>query len=291
MGIDTLFREKFLRIQTERNFSFALHTTIGSGGTAALAVSPESEEETAEVLSFLKMQKIPYCFLGAGANVLPKDGFWDGVVIRFHKLRFLSAEKNRITAGAGVTGGMLLDFAAAHSIGGFEPFAGIPMTVGGGAAMNAGIRNTHFSDIVVFVDGIVDGKLRRFSLDACGYSEKNSVFLQGIAITRVCFQGVISDCIAQNTAEYLTARKRLPKGKSMGCTFVNPQGMYAGELIEKCGLKGLQVGKAHVSSEHANFIINDGNSSQDISDLIEIVKEKVWRQTGILLREEIRRIP
>ncbi len=291
MDIVSLFGEVFPRMQTERDFSFAAHTTIGSGGRAALAVSPDNEEELAKTLSFLDGQKIPYCFLGAGANVLPADGLWEGAVIRFHKLNRISVDGDRIYAGAGVTGGALLRCAGRHSLSGLEPFAGIPMTVGGGAAMNAGITCRHFSDLVLYVDGIVDGKVYRFSLGECGYSEKNSVFLQGIAIAGVCLKGVKSDRIAQNTAEYLAKRKHLPKGRSMGCTFVNPKGMSAGEIIDRCGLKGLRVGKAHVSDEHANFIINEGSSSQDISNLISIIKEEVKRQTGILLREEIRRLP
>ena len=77
----------------------------------------------------------------------------------------------------------------------------------------------------------------------------------------------------------------------MGCVFVNPQEISAGKLIEECGLKGAAVGGARVSEEHANFIINEGTSSNDVSELSAIIKETVRRKTGILLREEIRRIP
>ncbi len=291
MGIDTLFGKKFPYVRTEKHFSFATHTTIGSGGYAALSVLPQNDLETAAVIAYLESQKIPFCFLGAGANVLPSDGFWEGAVIRFRFLRGISVKENFIETDAGVSGGELLRVARIHSLGGFEPFAGIPMTVGGGAAMNAGVKNTHFSDLVEWVEGVENGKIRRFNLRECDYSEKNSVFLQGIAITRVCLRGVKSERIAQTTAGYLAARKHLPKGRSMGCTFVNPEGKSAGELIDRCGLKGRSVGKAYISTEHANFIINEGTSSNDVSELIAIIKETVRRKTGILLREEIRRIP
>lgn len=290
MDIYAVFGERFPRVQTERDFSFAAHTTIGCGGNAAFAVSPESAEETAEILSFLKAERIPYCFLGAGANVLPKDGYWEGVVIRFQRLCSLQAEDNLIYAGAGVSGGKLLRFATEQNLGGFEPLAGIPMTVGGGAAMNAGIRGTHFSDLVVSVRGVENGTMRTFTLKECGYSDKYSIFLQDIAITSVCLRGKKSNYVAQNIAYYLARRSALPKGRSMGCTFVNPEGMSAGEIIDRCGLKGLTVGKACVSDVHANFIINEGSSSRDVAELITVVKEEVKRQTGILLREEIRRI-
>ena len=90
--------------------------------------------------------------------------------------------------------------------------------------------------------------------------------------------------------QVLAERARLPKGRSMGCVFVNPDGESAGELIDRCGLKGARIGGAFVSSAHANFIISDGGSSADVSALIAFVRKQVYAQTGVLLREEIRRI-
>ena len=83
----------------------------------------------------------------------------------------------------------------------------------------------------------------------------------------------------------------MPVGKSMGCVFVNPQGRYAGKIIEECGLKGLSVGGAYVSELHANFIINKNGTADDVARLIDLVKRTVKEKTGIGLREEIRRIP
>lgn len=293
MDVCAVLTERFPKLETERDFSFAAHTTIGSGGIASLAVSPQSAEELADVLAFLESQNIPYCFLGAGANVLPPDGVYGGIVVRFHRLKTLYEHGGVIYAGAGVTGGELLRFAKSRSLGSFEPFTGIPMTVGGGVAMNAGIRDKHFSDLVSRVVGIEHGKIRTFSLEECAYSEKNSIFLRGIAVAGALLKAEHStpEQIEQETARYLLRRKHLPKGRSMGCTFVNPAGKSAGQIIQQCGLKGRSIGKAHVSNEHANFIINEGESSADIACLIDIVKEEVLRQTGIELREEIRRLP
>jgi len=284
--------EKFPRTKTERNFSFARHTTIGCGGTAAVAIYPTSKEETAEILTYLIREHIPYCFLGAGANVLPDDGFFEGAVILFSEMK-QTACGEFLFAGAGVTGTELIKVALEQGVGGFEPFAGIPTTVGGGVAMNAGIPVCHFGDLVERVEAVENGKIRLFSQKDCLFSEKNSVFLQKIAITGVYFRAEKKPkkAIEHAIAFHRAARAHLPKGRSMGCTFVNPKGTSAGKLIDLCGLKGLSVGKAHVSERHANFIINEGASASDVAALIAQIKEKVSHQTGITLREEIRRLP
>lgn len=288
-----LLEERFPTLEKECDFSFARHTFIGSGGIAALAISPQNIEESAECLTFLEENKIPYCFLGAGANVLPRDGKFEGVIVRFNRMKKLYLGAGCIYAGAGVTGGALLSFAERNFVTGFEPLTGIPTTVGGGVAMNAGIAVRHFSDLVLRVIAYQDGFVKSFAKDECRFSLKESVFLKGIAILGVYFKAekAPQEQIKAQTAYYLERRKHLPKGKSMGCTFVNPEGISAGALIEECGLKGRNIGKARVSERHANFIINEGTSSEDIAKLIDIVKEEVFIRSGIRLREEIRRIP
>ncbi len=292
MDVFRLIEENFPTVEKERGFSFAKHTCIGSGGRAAIAISPIDIEEAANCLNFLERNQISYCFLGAGANVLPRDGEYEGVVVRFDRMKKL-ALSDRLYAGAGVTGGKLLSFAENNSVTGFEPFAGIPTTVGGGVAMNAGIDEKHFSDMVISVIAYCDGVVKSYAKDECLFSLKNSIFLKGIAILGVYFKAekAAREKIKERTAFYLERRKHLPKGRSMGCTFVNPEGISAGALIDSCGLKGKRVGCARVSEEHANFIINEGTSSEDVARLIDEVKEEVYLRSGIRLREEIRRIP
>ena len=293
MDIFSLLERELPALHTERDFSFAQHTTIGSGGIAAVALYPSNLEESAQCLAFLKSNQIPYCFLGAGANVLPRDGRYEGAVIRFSRMKKLYQGTEYLYADAGVTGGELIAFAKCHSITGFEPFVGIPTTVGGGVAMNAGIAVRHFCDLVLSVIGCEDGQIKTFPPEACRFSLKKSVFLEGIAVLGVYFKAEMApqEDIKALLAHFAQLREHLPKGRSMGCTFVNPEGASAGELIDRCGLKGRCVGKAHVSKEHANFIINEGTCSEDVSRLIDEVKGEVYQKTGILLREEIRRIP
>ncbi len=280
-------------METQRGFSFASHTTIGCGGNATISVSPKTARETAELLTFFHDRGIKYCFLGAGANVLPYDEDYEGVVVRFHRLNTLKAADNMLIAGAGVTGGSLCRFARENGLGGLEPFAGIPMTVGGATAMNAGIAEHHISDLLEYAVAIVEGRICIFSRDECRFAEKYSVFQKKIAIVKVCLRAerrTIEE-IQRRTYCFLEKRKNLPKGRSMGCTFVNPAGLTAGKLIDECGLKGMRIGKAYVSPRHANFIINEGNCAQDVAKLIQTVKNEVSAKTGISLREEIKRIP
>lgn len=287
----TRLRARFPGLSWEENFSFARHTTIGCGGWAALAVTVPDGESAAALLGQMDLRRIPYCFLGAGANVLPGDGLYEGVVVRVGD-RALRADGETVRAGGGATGGALLRFAAAAGVGGFEPFTGIPMTVGGGVAMNAGIAERHFGDVVVRVRGVEGGKVREFSRRECRFREKDSLFLEGVLVTEaiLCGKAAGQGEIAARTEAYRARRASLPKGRSMGCVFVNPPGQSAGRLIEGCGLKGARIGGAAVSGRHANFILNEGATSAEIAALVSLVKERVRERTGILLKEEIRPI-
>lgn len=285
---------RFPTLAAERNFFFKTHTTIGCGGYAAVALSPASEEEAAELLLYLSREGIPHCYLGAGANVLPSEKFYEGVVVRFGRLNALRTNETVIYAGAGVTGGRLCRFARERDLSGLEFLTGIPMTAGGAVAMNAGVAEGHISDCAVRVLAIEKGKLKTLEARDCAFRTKSSIFLrEKIAVVGIYLKTAYAqnEQILRNTCYFQGKRAHLPKGRSMGCVFVNPEAGSAGKLIEECGLKGHTVGGAHVSTVHANFIINEGGSADDISELVAFVKDTVHKQTGILLREEIRRIP
>lgn len=292
LTVTQIIRSHFPKMRIQSPFGFASHTTIGCGGTAELAVYPTAEEFP-PLLRFLEQSGIAFCFLGAGANVLPSDGHFSGVVVRFSALRERAADGDLLFVGAGTTGGELCTLAKRRNLSGFEPFTGIPMTVGGGITMNAGVQDRHFSDVVRFVLAAEHGTLRLFSLQECEFSQKHSVFQSGIAVLGAVLQGTKSfeEEIDRRTCYYRLRRAHLPKGRSMGCTFVNPEGIGAGRLIESCGLKGLKIGGAVVSDAHANFILNEGGTAADVRTLIETVKRQVKENTGVELLEEIRYLP
>lgn len=291
MSLSSLLQSRFPSLEREDDFPLARHTTIGCGGCAETAVSPRDEGELCSLIAFLSKEKIPHYFLGAGANVLPPDGRYEGVAIRFCRMQKLLYREGLLFVGAGVTLGHLLCYARGHALGGFEPFTGIPATAGGATAMNAGVRDKRFSEVVERVLAVEGGKLRLLSRDDCRFSEKRSLFLGGIAVAGVFLKPELStpERIQARLHEYRLRRFSLPKGRSMGCVFVNPRGKSAGKLIEDCGLKGLRVGRAFVSERHANFIINEGERAEDVSRLADTVSRIVRERTGISLREEFRR--
>lgn len=293
MDIFDHVRARLPYLPLERDFSFARHTTIGCGGVADAVCFPRDTGEAARTLSFLRQEKIPYVVLGAGANVLPADGRYHGIVVRLSRLNALCASSGSVFAGAGATGGALLMYCLNSGLGGLEPFTGIPMTVGGGIAMNAGVAERHFGDVVKSVIAWEEGKLKRLTARECAFQTKDSLFLHGACVLSAELAAEITP--RQESERRLRffrlRRKKLPKGRSMGCVFVNPKGDFAGRLIERCGLKGKRVGGAYVASEHANFILNDGGTSADITALIALIKSTVYTQTNVLLREEIRKIP
>lgn len=293
MDICALVKSGLPRLDLEPRFDLSKHTTFGIGGVAAAAASPADEEELCALLALLEEEGVSYCFLGAGANVLAREEDYAGVVIRFRRMDALSCEGAKITAGAGVTGGALLRFAREHGIGGPEFLAGIPTTVGGAAVMNAGVAGGHLGDLVSSITAVSAGKAVRFGREDCKFGEKYSVFQQKIAVTEVVLEGYPCDpgLIRLREEAFRRRRRELPKGRSAGCVFVNPKGISAGRLIDGCGLKGLRVGGAYVSPRHANFILSDGATEAEVSALIAKIKAAVYEQTGIVLREEVKRLP
>lgn len=293
MDYYSFLKYRFPELETEQNFSFARHTSIGSGGTAAVAAYPDRAERLAELLAALCEDRIPYCFLGAGCNSLARDGFYQGVVVCFRRLKNRHFRNGLVFAGAGITGGELLRICRSCALGGFEWLAGIPTTVGGGVVMNAGVSEGHFSDVVDSVLAVDRGKLTVLDGSECRFGEKQSVFQDKIAVAGVYLRtkAMLTGEIDRRIAYFRKKREHLPKGRSMGCTFVNPCGESSGRLIERCGLKGKRIGLARISEIHANFIINEGARSADVYDLIAYVKQEVARQTNITLREEVRFLP
>lgn len=293
MDVYTFIRNRFPKLYAERDFSFAKHTTIGVGGRASVAVSPSTMEEACELICALNRDKIPYVYLGVGANSFASDERYDGVVIRFSRLNALYQDGLSVYAGAGVTGGTLVRFLKERLLGGCEFLTGIPLSVGGAVAMNAGVMEAHLQDVVDRVVAVVEGKICTLSNQECAFSVKNSVFLRkNIAILGVYLHTKYTYLheLERSLCYFRQKRAHLPQGRSMGCVFVNPAGLSAGALIEDCGLKGYRIGGVHVSTQHANFILNDGGTAHDVSSLIEYVQQRVKERTGIILRTEVRKL-
>lgn len=285
--IDFLLESPVCRIETP--FDLSAHSTIGCGGLAKAAFYPETPMQLQTIVQCLREREIPFYVVGNMSNVLPSEGISQRVFIVTRRLK--TVEEENVFFGAGVMVGGLLKTLKKMGKSGAEFLAGIPCTLGGTLYMNAGAAGVYISEIVESVTVLRNGKVVVLPLSECGYAYKTSIFMQNDdVIVGAKLRLVASDKekIEKEIERYANRRVHLPKGKSMGCVFKNPEGESAGKLIEGTGLKGMRVGGAKVSEQHANFILNDNHATPgQIKTLIEIIKNAVFAQYKIRLQEEI----
>ena len=190
---------------------------------------------------------------------------------------------------AGITVPELLAYCKKHALSGLEFLYGIPATIGGAVYMNAGVSGKAIGDSVELVCAY-DGKDLKFSRENCNFGYRRSTMRDINALilsTILNVQPSTAQKIEEEISFYKSRRSHLPKGKSCGCVFKNPENASAGYLIEAAGLKGFRYGGAVVSQMHANFILNDGGTASDVKTVIDTVKKRVLQKFGILLKEEV----
>ncbi len=289
-GEPTVLRGRLLTAEP-----LARHSSWRVGGAADRFYVPADLDDLRAFLA-REPRSRPLLWLGLGSNVLARDGGFRGTVINvagaLNELRFVAPDT--VIAGAGVPCAKVARFAVEHGLAGVEFLAGIPGTMGGALAMNAGAHGGETWDHVQQAWTLDrDGTTRereRAELDV-GYRHVSLPAGEWFTGARLVLQ---PDMDGQGAARIraLLARRNAtqPTGEfSCGSVFRNPPGDHAGRLIEHCGLKGLRRGGARVSEKHANFIINDGSASAaDIEELIDTVRERVRAGTGIDLVPEVR---
>lgn len=276
-------------VEKRSDFKFSDYTTYGLGGYAKCAYFPKTEQEAIAVIKYLNSSKEKYVILGCGSNVLAADGFYDGSVVSTRRLKSIRQYGKTLYCSSGTTVNELLKFCVKNGLGGLEYLAGIPASLGGLALMNGGIPSRHIGDDILSVVHF-DGRLHEITHKNCNFGNKYSTMrdidtlIIGINLS-IC--AVSREAVQKKIASYLEVRRNQPKGKNCGCVFKNPKGLSAGKLIDECGLKGLKLGCAEVSREHANFIINSGNRAEDVYKLINQVKQRVYEYSGVMLDEEV----
>lgn len=279
-----------LRVESVKPFPFCKNTTYGLGGNAEAGYFPKTVYEAKKVYDNLTARGKEFKILGNGSNVLAADGGTQGTVISTKRMRgIFKLDNSRLLCLAGTQVCELLSYCKKHGLGGLEYLYGIPATVGGAAYMNAGVSGFAIGDNVHSVR-VYDGKSHALSHENCNFAYRHSTMRDINALILsiiVNVDQVPPSEIDERLAYFKQRRKHLPKGKSCGCVFKNPEGYSAGYLIDAAGLKGLRLGGAFVSCEHASFIINDGGSASDVKKLIDVVKNKVFEKFGILLNEEV----
>lgn len=285
--LENEFREKFVK-----DFPLSQYTSFRCGGKAKYLIYPETIEEVVKIVKISKNYKKNFIFLGRGTNVLISDNGFDGIVISTLKMRNFILKENKIVCECGLKISEILSICIKNSLTGLEFLAGIPGTIGGGIKSNAGLKKQWISEKVICVEylNIENLDIIRREKKEIYFDYRKSEFKNEF-IWKVKFQlekGEVTE-IKKKVSEYMQERiKKQPFGYSSGSVFKNPYPYYAGELIEKSGLKGYKIGDAYVSEKHANFIINRGKStSQDIYDLIKIIKQKVKEKFNIDLELEI----
>lgn len=289
-------------IQSDANVSeirlyepMSRHSTMRVGGPAQFWIEPSEFEQFAESVLFCKARGIPVRIVGRGSNLLVRDGGIRGAVIHPAGGAFtaVSVEGNTITAGAGVRFKKVASVARENRIGGFEWMEGIPGNVGGGLRMNAGAMGVETFDQVVSVTFLdEDGEIRTRERSEIDSFYRNVPELRRNYALEATFVGVASDLesIQEKLDESRHHRNSTqPKAASFGCAFKNPEACGAGKLIDEMGLKETGVGKAEVSAEHGNFIVNRGKATAtDVLNLIDRIKVKAKDERGVELETEVR---
>lgn len=294
-------QKEALRMMGGNHISFNVpmkpHTTFHVGGTADAFYEAEALDQLVEIVSYASKEKMPYFVLGKGSNTLIKDSGIRGLVIR---LRGTLTEVDRepdeeeLTVGAGLAISDLLIRCRDLELSGLEFMAGIPGTIGGAVAMNAGALGHEVSERVESIRLITpQGSVLEKERGDCVFFYRGLELEKGSIITHIrvrlaaSSRKAISEKIS-NSLEWRKVNQPL-NDYSAGSVFKNPHDNYAGRLIEAAGLKGKRVGGAMVSNRHANFIVNKENATAtDILTLMSFIQREVKRQSGIELEPEIK---
>jgi UDP-N-acetylmuramate dehydrogenase len=276
--------------------ALARRTSFRIGGRPEWFFEPTTEEEAGEVLAACRARGVPVRVLGGGCNLLVADGVLEGAVVSTARLRFERVLDDRVEAGAGASFPSLVARAADLGIPALSGCPGIPGSVGGVVAMNAGGRFGSVGDALLEVRGFdLDGTPFTRGVEAGDLGYRTTAF-QGRLVTAAAFRRdagldrvgarrLLADAMAwKRTTQPLSAA-------SAGCMFKNPvpAGSSAGALIDGAGLKGEREGGAVVSPRHANFIVNEGGATfDDVLRLVERVQARVKAAHGVDLSLEVK---
>lgn len=272
------------------------------GGPADVVFMPADTDDLAAFLKALP-KDVPLTIMGAGSNVLIRDGGIRGATVRLGAAfgRVTQIADTQIEAGAATLDVRLARAAAEMSLSGFAFYRGIPGAIGGALAMNAGAYGGETGEVLLEVEMLDrDGNRHVLPADALSLSYRHNGFNEFAVYTAARFQGVAGDREKIEAEMQAISDKREDsqpiKSRTGGSTFKNPggadpQGVKAWKLIDAAGCRGLQVGDAQMSEQHCNFMINHGAASaHDIETLGETVRQKVQENAGVDLQWEIKRV-
>jgi UDP-N-acetylmuramate dehydrogenase len=292
--IDFLYAK--LGDKVKENVSLAPYTSARIGGPADILITAESADELARTIKLLQKQEMDYLLLGGGSNVLVSDRGVRGVVVlnRAKNVRFHNGDEPSVTVESGVIFSNLANRCAAKGFAGLEWAATVPGTIGGAVYGNAGAFGGDMAGNLVWAELLTDNGPEKFKVEQMGYGYRTSILKRGeldaiVLAAELRLQNSTKEAVSTTMEQFTAHRKATqPPGASMGSMFKNPNGDYAGKLIEAAGLKGNRIGNAEISPLHGNFFINhDNTKAEDIRALIELVMKTVKEKQGVDLELEV----
>ena len=289
-----------LRGRVVREAPLGAQSWFRVGGAAELLVRPEDAEDLASFLAALPPE-LPVVTIGASSNLIIRDGGLPGIVVRLSRgFAAVALEADGIVAGAACLDMTVAEHAAAAGLGGLEFLAGIPGSIGGAVAMNAGAYGVEIADVLDWAEIVTrDGALLRLPAARLNLGYRRSALPDGAVVVRARLRAAAGEpgLIAGRIAAIRAAREAAQptRARTGGSTFRNPDphqsDRRAWELIDAAGCRGLRLGGAQVSEKHCNFLLNTGDATAaELEALGEQVRARVRAECGIELAWEIKRI-
>lgn len=283
-----------VRGELVRDAPLAPRTSIRIGGPADLLVRPADPDDVVACLRAAREHGVAVHVLGGGANTLVADRGVRGVVLRLPlDLGGETADPPRLVLPAGMPTARAVQRAHGAGLVGAEFLRGIPGTLGGALAMNAGTRAGEMRDVVTHVEVATADGVRELPAGELGFAYRTCRLPDGAVVLRVGLRlrpGDVAAAARAMDAEWAQRARAQPLDlPSFGSTFRNPPGDFAGRLVEAAGLKGERIGGAEVSTRHANFVVNVGGASaRDVLLLVRRMRDRVRETSGVTLETEVR---
>jgi UDP-N-acetylmuramate dehydrogenase len=280
----------------QENVVLAPYTSARIGGPADVLLTVKSADELAHAMSFIWEHELPYYVLGGGSNVLVNDDGFRGVVVlnKAKEVRFESGDQPSVWCESGVVFSNLANRCASKAMGSLEWGAAVPGTIGGAVYGNAGAFGGDVSMNLISTELLTINGHKTYTVEQMGYAYRTSVLkrheIKAIVLSATMkLKNSTKEEVSVKIAEFSERRKATqPPGASMGSMFKNPEGDYAGRLIEAAGLKGTRIGNAEISTVHGNFFLNHGETkASDVLALIRLTQETVLKKLGVQLELEV----
>ena len=281
--------------RVQANAPLGPQTWFRVGGAAEVLVRPSSPADLARLLDGLPPDA-PLTVIGAASNLIVRDAGITGVVVRLARgFNEIAADATGVTAGAAALDATVAEHAAASGLSGLEFLSGIPGSVGGAVAMNAGAYGGDVAGCLDWAEIVTAAGVTRLPAPALHFAYRHAAIPPGAVVVRARFHARPGDpaVIASRMAEIRASREATQpvRARTGGSTFRNPPDMKAWELIDAAGCRGLRRGGAQVSEKHCNFLLNTGDATAaDLEGLGEEVRRRVHALSGITLEWEIKRV-